>query len=110
MYSDFFFYTMPRIVKYQTGVDFETYIKSPFYRPLGIHSPHPEPFAVLPSGRIVPTRRDTFSPDGSYCAGRYTTKERPCSAAFQGHAGLLVQLMIWQNSLQMYMNYGAYGG
>ena len=109
VYSDFFFYTMPRIVKYQTGVDFETYIKSHFYRPLGATTLTLNPLRFFPPERIVPTERDTFF-RMKLLRGTVHDEGAAMLGGVYGHAGLFGSANDLAKLMQMYMNYGAYGG
>ncbi len=109
VYSDFFFYTMPRIVKYQTGVDFETYIKSRFYRPLGATTLTLNPLRFFPPERIIPTERDTFF-RMKLLRGTVHDEGAAMLGGVSGHAGLFGSANDLAKLMQMYMNFGEYGG
>lgn len=109
VYSDFFFYTMPKIVKYQTGTDFEDYIKTHFYRPLGAHTLTLNPLRFFPEERIVPTERDTFF-RMKLLHGTVHDEGAAMLGGVSGHAGLFGTAIDLAKLMQMYLNFGAYGG
>lgn len=109
VYSDFFFYTVPRIVRYQTGIDFETYLKTRFYRPLGAHTLTLNPLRFYPSTRIVPTERDTFF-RMKLLHGTVHDEGAAMLGGISGHAGLFGSANDLAKLMQMYLNFGTYGG
>lgn len=109
VYSDFFFYTMPKIVRYQTGVDFETYIKTQFYRPLGAHTLTLNPLRFFSPEQIVPTERDTFF-RMQLLHGTVHDEGASMLGGVSGHAGLFGTANDLAKLMQMYLNFGAYGG
>lgn len=109
VYSDFFFYTMPRIVRYQTGIDFEEYIKTHFYRPLGAHTLTLNPLRFFPKEQIVPTERDTFF-RMKLLHGTVHDEGAAMLGGVSGHAGLFGTATDLAKLMQMYLNFGTYGG
>ena len=109
VYSDFFFYTMPRIVRYQTGMDFEEYIKTRFYRPLGAHTLTLNPLRFFPREQIVPTERDTFF-RMKLLHGTVHDEGASMLGGVSGHAGLFGTAADLAKLMQMYLNFGTYGG
>lgn len=108
-YSGLLFYLLPEIVANRSGMDYETYLKETFYRPLGAYTLTYNPSRHFPLNRIIPTERDTFfrllqlhgtvHDEGAAMMGGVSS-----NAGLFGSAGDLAKLM------QMYMNYGSYGG
>ena len=109
VYSDFFFYTMPKIVRYQTGMDFEEYIKTRFYRPLGAHTLTLNPLRFFPVEQIVPTERDTFF-RMKLLHGTVHDEGASMLGGVSGHAGLFGTAADLAKLMQMYLNFGTYGG
>ena len=108
VYSDFFFYTMPKIVKYRTGVDFEPYLKNTFYRRLGAYTLTYNPLRFFPKDRIVPTERDTFY-RMSLLHGKVHDEGASMVGGISGHAGLFGSANDLAKLMQTYLNYGRYG-
>ncbi|KAA3631647.1 MAG: class A beta-lactamase-related serine hydrolase, partial [Bacteroidetes bacterium] len=108
-YSGLLFYLLPEIVANHSGMDYETYLKQTFYQPLGAYTLTFNPERFFPRSRIIPTERDTFfrktqlhgtvHDEGAAMMGGFSA-----NAGLFGSAGDLAKLM------QMYMNYGTYGG
>jgi CubicO group peptidase (beta-lactamase class C family) len=109
VYSDFFFYTMPRIVQQQTGIAFEDYIKSTFYRRLGAYSLTFNPLRFFPKDRIIPTERDTFY-RMAQLLGTVHDEGASMLGGVSGHAGLFGTAGDLAKLMQMYLNFGSYGG
>ncbi len=108
-YSGLLFYLLPEIVANHSGMDYETYLKQTFYYPLGAHTLTFNPERFFAKSRIIPTENDTFfrmkqlhgtvHDEGAAMMGGFSA-----NAGLFGTAGDLAKLM------QMYMNYGTYGG
>lgn len=109
VYSDFFFYTMPRIVQNQTGIAFEDYIKNTFYRKLGAYSLTFNPLRFFPKDRIIPTERDTFF-RMKQLLGTVHDEGASMLGGVSGHAGLFGTAGDLAKLMQMYLNFGSYGG
>lgn len=108
VYSDFFFYTMPKIVKQRTGVDFEPYLKNTFYRRLGAYSLTFNPLRFFPKDRIIPTERDTFF-RMSLLHGKVDDEGASMLGGISGHAGLFGTANDLAKLMQTYLNLGRYG-
>lgn len=108
-YSGLLFYLLPEIVETQSGFEYESYLKTIFYEPLGAHTLTFNPSRFYPLNRIVPTEQDTFfrnvqihgnvHDEGAAMMGGVSA-----NAGLFGSAGDLAKLM------QMYLNYGEFGG
>jgi CubicO group peptidase (beta-lactamase class C family) len=108
VYSDFFFYTMPKIVKQRTGSDFESYLKSTFYHRLGAYTLTFNPLRFYPKDRIIPTERDTFY-RMSLLHGKVDDEGASMLGGVSGHAGLFGTANDLAKLMQTYLNGGTYG-
>ncbi|HEY0745016.1 MAG TPA: glycoside hydrolase family 3 N-terminal domain-containing protein [Chryseosolibacter sp.] len=109
VYSDFFFILAPRVVESIMDDDFQTYIQSNFYAPLGASSLTYNPFLKFPKRAIVPTEHDyyfrhqpihgTVHDEGAIMLG-----------GVSGHAGLFGNANDLAKLMQMYLDMGEYGG
>lgn len=109
VYSDFFFILMPRLVKAQTGQDFESYIKTQFYKPLGANTLTWNPLRFFDTTRIVPTERDTFF-RMTLLQGNVHDEGAGMLNGISGHAGLFGSANDLAKLMQLYLNKGVYGG
>jgi len=109
VYSDFFFILAPRVVESMIDVDFQTYVQTNFYAPLGATSLTYNPFLKYPMNEIVPTEHDyyfrhepihgTVHDEGAIMLG-----------GISGHAGLFANANDLAKLMQMYLDKGEYGG
>lgn len=109
VYSDFFFILMPRLVKAQTGQEFESYIKTQFYKPLGANTLTWNPLRFFDATRIVPTERDTFF-RMTLLQGNVHDEGAGMLNGISGHAGLFGSANDLAKLMQLYLNKGVYGG
>jgi CubicO group peptidase (beta-lactamase class C family) len=109
VYSDFFFILMPRLVKAQTGQEFESYIKTKFYKPLGANTLTWNPLRFFDTTRIVPTERDTFF-RMTLLQGNVHDEGAGMLNGISGHAGLFGSANDLAKLMQLYLNKGVYGG
>ena len=109
VYSDFFFILMPRVVKAQTGQEFETYIKDQFYKPLGANTLTWNPLRFFDKSKIVPTERDTFF-RMTLLQGNVHDEGAAMLNGISGHAGLFGSANDLAKLMQLYLNKGIYGG
>jgi len=109
VYSDFFFILMPRLIKAQTGQDFESYIKTQFYKPLGANTLTWNPLRFFDTTRIVPTERDTFF-RMTLLQGNVHDEGAGMLNGISGHAGLFGSANDLAKLMQLYLNKGVYGG
>ena len=109
VYSDFFFILMPRLVKAQTGQEFESYIKTQFYKPLGANTLTWNPLRFFDTTRMVPTERDTFF-RMTLLQGKVHDEGAGMLNGISGHAGLFGSANDLAKLMQLYLNKGIYGG
>lgn len=109
VYSDFFFILMPRLVKAQTGQEFESYIKTQFYKPLGANTLTWNPLRFFDTTRMVPTERDTFF-RMTLLQGNVHDEGAGMLNGISGHAGLFGSANDLAKLMQLYLNKGIYGG
>ena len=109
VYSDLSFYLYPEIVSDLTGQDFETYLKSTFYRPLGAYTITYNPYPQFPLERIIPTEKDTFF-RMVQLHGTVHDEGAAMMGGVSGHAGLFGTANDLAKLAQMYLNGGTYGG
>ena len=87
VYSDLSFILYPQIVKRLTGKDFEDYLKTTFYRPLGASTLTFKPRRFYPLSRIVPTEYDSLFRK-TLVWGRVHDEGAAMLDGLSGHAGL----------------------
>lgn len=109
VYSDLTFIMLPRVLEHITGQDFQSYIRQHFYAPLGAATLGYNPLRRFPITRIVPTERDTFFRMAQLHG---TVHDEGASMLYgvSGHAGLFGSANDLAKLMEMYMNYGSYGG
>jgi len=109
VYSDFFFILAPRVVESMIDQDFQTYIQSNFYKPLGATSLTYNPMLRYPKKSIVPTEHDYYF---RHEAIRGTVHDEGAImlGGVSGHAGLFANANDLAKLMQMYLDMGEYGG
>jgi len=108
-YSGLSFYLYPGIIEKITNQDFETYLKSNVYEPLGASTITYNPLEFYPLNKIVPTEIDTFF----RMASLHGTVHDEGAAMMQGvssNAGLFGTTLDLAKIMQMYLWMGSYGG
>ncbi|MFN4146359.1 MAG: glycoside hydrolase family 3 N-terminal domain-containing protein [Runella sp.] len=109
VYSDLSFYLYPQIVKRLTGQDFETYLKSNFYRKIGANSLTFNPRRFYGLDQITPTERDTFFRQ-TLIHGRVHDEGAAMIGGLSGHAGLFGNANDLMKVTQLFLQKGYYGG
>ncbi|QDK78151.1 serine hydrolase [Spirosoma sp. KCTC 42546] len=109
VYSDLSFILYPQIVKRITGVDFEDYIKTTFYKPLGASTLTFLPRRFYPLNRIVPTEYDSLFRK-TLIWGRVHDEGAAMLNGLSGHAGLFGSANDLMKVYEMYRQKGSYGG
>jgi CubicO group peptidase (beta-lactamase class C family) len=109
VYSDFFFILAPRVIESRIDTDFQTYLQTNFYGPLGATSVMFNPMRKYSRDVIVPTEHDyyfrhepihgTVHDEGAIMLG-----------GVSGHAGLFANANDLAKLMQMYLDRGVYGG
>jgi CubicO group peptidase (beta-lactamase class C family) len=109
VYSGLSFYLYPEIVERLTGQEFETYLKSNFYRPLGAHTLTYNPLRYYPTDKIIPTEIDTFFRKIPL-HGTVHDEGAAMMAGVSSNAGLFGSTLDLAKLIQMYLWKGQYGG
>jgi CubicO group peptidase (beta-lactamase class C family) len=109
VYSDFFFILAPRVVESMIEQDFETYIQTHFYKPLGATSLTFNPFLSFPKREIVPTEHDFYFRHQPI-HGTVHDETAIMLGGISGHAGLFANANDLAKLMQMYLDKGEYGG
>lgn len=109
LYSGLSFYLYPSIIENLTGESYESYCKQKLYQPLGAHTITYNPWKAYAPDQVVPTEQDTF-----FRQELLHTYVHDEGAAMMGgvssNAGLFSTANDLAKLMQMYLNYGSYGG
>ena len=108
-YSDLSFYLYPYIVENLTGKSFEQCLYENFYHPLGAYSMVFNPYKYFDKNRIVPTEYDSLFRKTLIHATVHD-EGAAMMGGVSGHAGLFANANDLAKLMQMYLNYGTYGG
>ncbi len=109
VYSDFFFILAPRVVESMIDQDFQSYIHTNFYKPLGANSLTYNPLLHYPKNAIVPTEHDFYFRHQSI-HGTVHDEGAIMLGGVSGHAGLFANANDLAKLMQMYLDKGEYGG
>lgn len=109
VYSDLSFILYPQIVKRLTGEDFEDYLKTNFYRPLGAATLTYGPRRFYSLNRIVPTEYDSLFRK-TLIWGRVHDEGAAMLNGLSGHAGLFGTANDLMKVFEMYRQQGSYAG
>ncbi|MEM7103507.1 MAG: glycoside hydrolase family 3 N-terminal domain-containing protein [Bacteroidota bacterium] len=108
-YSDLGFYMLSMVVSEITGIPFEEYVQTTFYKPLGLTTATFNPLDQFSKNRIIPSERDDYF--------RYETLRgyvhdmgAGMLGGVSGHAGLFANGNDVAVIMQMLLNEGTYGG
>lgn len=109
VYSGLSFLIFPELITQLTGIDYETYLENNFYLPLEAKTmgflPKKTGFQV----NIVPTELDTFFRK-KLTQGWVHDENASLLGGISGNAGLFASATDLAIIMQMYMQYGNYGG
>ena len=109
VYSDLGFIIFPPIITALVHQDYETYLKTNFYRPLGAYTLTYRPYLYQSIDKIVPTENDeTFRKE--QLQGFVHDESAAVLGGISGNAGLFGTINDAAKLMQMYLNYGFYGG
>jgi beta-glucosidase-like glycosyl hydrolase/CubicO group peptidase (beta-lactamase class C family) len=109
IYSDLGFIIFPRIIEALSQKDYEMYLKDTFYRPLGATSLTYRPYLYQPIDNIDPTEfDDSFRKE--QLQGFVHDESAAVLGGISGNAGLFGTINDAAKMMQMYLNYGYYGG
>jgi beta-glucosidase-like glycosyl hydrolase/CubicO group peptidase (beta-lactamase class C family) len=109
VYSDLGYYFLNKIIEQKTFVTEDRYVLKYFYAPLGLQTMGYKPLNRFDKTRIVPTENDTKFRKQLI----HGDVHDPGAAMFggvEGHAGLFSNANDLAVMMQMFMNYGKYGG
>ncbi len=109
VYSGLSFYLYPEIIEKLTGQDYEQYLKTHIYKPLGASTLTYNPMRFYPKDRMIPTEVDTFFrkvPLQGVVHDEGAAMMRGVSA----NAGLFGTTLDLAKLMQMYLWRGRYGG
>ena len=109
VYSDMSYYLAPQIIKRVTGQDWENWLKTNFYKPLGAHSLTYNAKDNFSLDKIVPTEYDSLFRK-NLIHGRVHDEGAAMLDGISGHAGLFGNANDLAKLMQMYLNKGSYGG
>ena len=109
VYSGLSFYLYPDIIETLTDKDFETYIKTNFYKPLGASTLTYNPMRFYPKDRMIPTEIDTFFRK-SPLVGIVHDEGAAMMRGISSNAGLFGTTLDLAKLMQMYLWKGSYGG
>lgn len=109
VYSDMSYYLAPQIIKRVTGQDWESWLKTNFYKPLGASSLAYNAKDNYPLDKIVPTEYDSLFRK-NLIHGRVHDEGAAMLDGVSGHAGLFGNANDLAKLMQMYLNEGSYGG
>ncbi len=109
VYSDLGYYFLNKIIEQKTFVPEDRYVLKYFYSPLGLQTMGYKPLNRFDIKRIVPTENDTKFRKQLI----HGDVHDPGAAMFGGvggHAGLFSNANDLAVMMQLFMNYGTYGG
>lgn len=109
VYSDFFFMLAPRVIASRIDTDFQSYLRSNFYAPLGATSVMFNPLSKYPRSSIVPTEQDYYF-RREPVHGTVHDESAAMMGGVSGHAGLFANANDLAKLMQMYLDGGVYGG
>ena len=108
-YSDLSFYLYPEIVKKLMKTDFEDCLNNNFYHKLGADNIFFNPQKHTSIENIVPTERDSVFRH-QLIHGYVHDEGAALLGGVSGHAGLFANANDLAKLMQMYLDYGTYGG
>lgn len=109
VYSGLSFYLYPDIIETITGEDFETYVKTNIYKPLGASTLTFNPMRFYPKDRMIPTEVDTFF-RMQPLQGIVHDEGAAMMQGVSSNAGLFGTTTDLAKLMQMYLWKGQYGG
>ena len=108
-YTDLASIVFPPMIENIVHKDYETYLKDNFYRPLGANTLTYRPYLHFPIDRMVPTENDQdFRKE--QLQGYVHDESAAVMGGISGNAGLFGTINDAAKVMQMYLNYGYYGG
>jgi CubicO group peptidase (beta-lactamase class C family) len=108
-YSGLAFLVFPELIHQITGIEYETYLRENFYDPLGCVTLGFNPKTKGFSNAIVPTELDTLYRK-ALTQGWVHDENASLLGGVSGNAGLFGTAEDLGKMMQLYQNYGIYGG
>ncbi|MEA2042449.1 MAG: glycoside hydrolase family 3 N-terminal domain-containing protein [Bacteroidota bacterium] len=108
-YSDLGFYLFKKIIENTTESSLDVYTNNNFYRPLGATTMGYLPLNRFPKSKIIPTEDDKVFRK-QLLRGHVHDYGAAMSGGVNGHAGLFSNADDVAKIMQMYLQYGSYGG
>ena len=108
-YSGLAFYLFPKIIENLTGNNYEEYLHNQFYAPLGASSITYNAYKHYPKEIIIPTEQDDFFRK-ELLQGFVHDEGASMMGGVSGNAGLFGTANDLAKMMQMYLQYGSYGG
>ena len=109
VYSDLPLVITPQIVEHISGTDFNQYLESNFYRPLGANELTYLPLQKFSRERIAPTELDDYY-RFQLIQGTVHDESAAVLGGISGNAGLFGSANDLAKLMQMYLQMGTYGG
>ena len=108
-YSDLGFYLMQQIIETQTKESLDKYTNDNFYSKLGAYSMGFLPLNRYPKSQIAPTDKDNYFRN-QVIQGYVHDMGSAMMGGVAGHAGVFCNANDLAKMMQMFLNYGSYGG
>ena len=108
-YSGLAFYLFPTIIENLTGEDYQEYLHTHFYSPLGASSVTYNAYKHFPQGMVIPTEKDNYFRK-ELLQGFVHDEGASMMGGVSGNAGLFGTATDLAKIMQMYLQYGQYGG
>ena len=109
VYSDLFFVMAPAVITRLSGVDFTEYLDHNFYRPLGATTVTYQPSRKFSDDQIIPTEYDNYFRK-RLIHGSVHDESSAVLGGISGNAGLFASANDLAKIVQMYVQFGTYGG
>ena len=109
VYSDLSFCIYPQVITNITGVNYEDYLNTNFYRPLGATTLTYNPYLHFTLNRIIPTETDNIFRRQNII-GFVHDESAAMLGGVSGNAGLFGSANDLAKLFQMYLQKGYYGG
>jgi len=109
VYSDLGFIIFPRIIERVSKENYEHFLRENFYDRIGASTLTYKPYLHFPMDRLVPTENDQFFRH-ELLQGFVHDEGAAMLGGISGNAGLFGTINDAAKMMQMYLNYGEYGG
>ena len=109
VYSDLFFVMAPAVITRLSGVNYTDYLDQNFYRPLGATTVTYRPSRKFSDDQIVPTEYDNYYRK-RLIHGSVHDESSAVLGGISGNAGLFASANDLAKIVQMYVQFGTYGG